>query len=1516
MKKSLAHSPNRKTKTNLSSTRHAANSPRESTARKLLALSSVLIMSALIVAVAIQIRTARAFVGGVNITSLGTPFTQNFDTLPASGSATWTNDSTIPGWYHARTGTGTTIVANNGSSNAGNLYSYGTGTATDRALGSVGSGNAAVGNLFWGVRLENQTGSTITSLQISYTGEQWRNSAAAAQTVTFSYVVGNDLGSLSDFQASGTAVPALDFTSPITGGAAGALDGNLAANRVSLSFSITGLSIANGNQIFIRWSDPDHTGADHGLSIDDFSVTANGGPPVPSLSVDNPTVTEGNSGTTTATFTVSLTAPAGPGGVTFDIATADDSAQDDNPATEDNDYVPNSLTGQTIPAGSSTYAFNVLVNGDTTPEPNETFFVNVTNITGASAGDVQGLGTINNDDVALTPIHDIQGPGASSPIVGSSVTTTGIVTGVRSNGFFIQEPDATVDADPATSEGILVFTGGAPPAAAAIGNLVQVTGTVAEFVPAQDPFQPPLTELTSPSAVLLTTGNPLPVPIPLTLTFPDPAGPHDQLERVEGMRASVSSLTVTGPTLGNINEANATATSTGVFYGVVTGVPRPFREAGIPAPDPAPSGGGTIPPIPRFDSNPERIRVDSDGLTGSAAINVVSGSVVTGLVGPLDFSFRTYTILPDPTPAPVVITGGQVTPDPVSVATADEFTVASYNLQRFFDTVNDPGIGEPVLTPAAFDMRLNKASLGIRNLLRSPDIIGIVEIENLTTLQALAARISADAIAASQPDPEYDAFLVEGNDIGGIDVGFLVKTSVVFGSTPRVSVVEVQQENAGELLVNPDSSTSLLNDRPSLRLNAIINHPGGATFPVTVIVNHLRSLGDANSEQPGSNGWPTDGARVRAKRQKQAESLANLVQSRQTADPTENIVLVGDFNAFEFNDGLGDSMNVIIGTPPPDNETAVPGDGVDLVNPDLDNLFDTAPPADRYSFIFDGNAQSLDHIVVNQPLINTTTARRVEHPRINADHPETARNDGTNGVRLADHDPIVGFFSVAGFGGADLAVTKTDSPDPVSSGSNLTYTINFTNNGPTSADTVTVTDAVPANTTFVSATVTTGSGWSTSSPAVGATGNVVFSKGTVASGETATFTMVVNVSASTADGTVITNSAVAASTTSDPDSDNNTGTATTTVASSADLALTKGDAPDPVIAGNSLTYTVNFVNNGPSAASTVSVSDTLPTGTTFVSATVSSGTGWSTTSPAVGGTGTVTFTKPSVPPSETATFTIVVLVTPSVTAGTVLSNTATASSATTDPTPGNNSATATTTVQRQSDLAVTKTTTALSAVPGGNLTYTITARNNGPSDSSSVSVTDPVPANTTFVSAAVTSGTGWTVSAPAVGATGNIVFQKSVLAPNETATFTVVVKVNTVVSASQITNQVSITGASTDPVATNNTATVNTSLFDVCIFDPTKKLLLRFSKATGAWQIDDCAKRTSISGQGLGEVIGCKINLKHPNAASGSKGSTGVTINATANTCTGIGTATIVINGVTTTLTDPNVNDSTCSCPL
>ena len=122
-----------------------------------------------------------------------------------------------------------------------------------------------------------------------------------------------------------------------------------------------------------------------------------------------------------------------------------------------------------------------------------------------------------------------------------------------------------------------------------------------------------------------------------------------------------------------------------------------------------------------------------------------------------------------------------------------------------------------VLTAAAFETRLAKASRAIRESLRLPDVLGVVEMENLATLQTLAARIGTDAVAAGLPDPGYAAYLVEGNDIGGIDVGLLVKTAPVAVDVPRVEVVSVAQEGLTTTYTNPNTGAlEILNDRPPL----------------------------------------------------------------------------------------------------------------------------------------------------------------------------------------------------------------------------------------------------------------------------------------------------------------------------------------------------------------------------------------------------------------------------------------------------------------------------------------------------------------------------------------------------------------------------------------------------------------------------------------------------------------------------------------------------------------------------
>ncbi|WP_440106338.1 beta strand repeat-containing protein [Acidovorax sp. BL-A-41-H1] len=178
---------------------------------------------------------------------------------------------------------------------------------------------------------------------------------------------------------------------------------------------------------------------------------------LPNLTINDVSLNEGNAGITNFTFTVSLSAPAGPGGVNFNIATANGSA------TAGTDYVANSLTSQTIPAGSTTYMFTVLVNGDTLNEPSETFFVNVTGVTNAVVVDGQGVGTIVNDDplpgLSIDDVSVVEGnAGTASAVL--TVTLNAASGQTVSVNYATADGTATQPADYTSASGTLTFTPG------------------------------------------------------------------------------------------------------------------------------------------------------------------------------------------------------------------------------------------------------------------------------------------------------------------------------------------------------------------------------------------------------------------------------------------------------------------------------------------------------------------------------------------------------------------------------------------------------------------------------------------------------------------------------------------------------------------------------------------------------------------------------------------------------------------------------------------------------------------------------------------------------------------------------------------------------------------------------------------------------------------------------------------------------------------------------------------------
>jgi hypothetical protein len=194
----------------------------------------------------------------ISMTSVDAAYTQDFDTLASIGTS-----SAVPnGWYFLESGTNAnaTYAAGDGSSNTGNTYSFGSLNSPERALGMLQS-NSLVPMI--GAAFANDTGREVNSIEISYTGEQWRMGAAGRiDWLDFQYSL--DQGTWFD-------VDALDFISPVTGGTIGALDGNSASTLIS--HNLTGLSVPSGSTFWIRWTDFNVSGADDGLAIDNFSLT-------------------------------------------------------------------------------------------------------------------------------------------------------------------------------------------------------------------------------------------------------------------------------------------------------------------------------------------------------------------------------------------------------------------------------------------------------------------------------------------------------------------------------------------------------------------------------------------------------------------------------------------------------------------------------------------------------------------------------------------------------------------------------------------------------------------------------------------------------------------------------------------------------------------------------------------------------------------------------------------------------------------------------------------------------------------------------------------------------------------------------------------------------------------------------------------------------------------------------------------------------------------------------------------
>jgi predicted extracellular nuclease len=709
------------------------------------------------------------------------------------------------------------------------------------------------------------------------------------------------------------------------------------------------------------------------VTDNDTAITA-------SIAVAPASANEGNTGNNTRTVTVTLSAPMQCGDFTYSIATS-------GTATSGTDYQAFGVAGGTIPAAATQATHSLTINGDLDTESDETVMLTLTGSgTNVSLGTDVATATIVNDDIATTyRIHEIQGAGAFSPIVidpypndgtivggvevkvvGAIVTavTTNDASPAAANGFFMQSSDTEADADPLTSEGIFVFTGGAP--TVQIGDVVTVVGQAQERY-----SQTQISTSVAGSTILITGTGPLPTAAmwssasgipsrdPANLSCPG-TGPGTGLnagtnfECFEGMRVTMPAATVAASNQRRPSDLYAEA------YVTPWGTPS-RREKGLLF-GLTPEAGNAAAGV--WDGNPELIEIDGDE-AGLALGELTAGSTF-GATGVIAYSFGDYEFYPTEF-LPIQI---QAVPEAVmDPAGGSELTIASFNTQHLCDDdladdcerdtpqIYPPAGGTPVGTPFDYAEKTRKVSSYILNVLNAPDVIGLQEVDSQTTLEALATQISND------DGPVYQSFLVDGNDPGGIDVGFMVRTD-------RISGASVEQFYKNKKWYDPTIDCPNLpvpqafpcedlHDRPPLLLRATFNGQ-----PFAVINNHTKAIGNVDSDTVPGN-------RDRAKRFLQAQDIATLVQQFQTAaGPFDGLgtagiplILVGDYNAFEHTDGHVDVVGLVAGTYVNDenecNAELEDGQGIvtcnlvtNIVNPPLYNTTLAVPEAERASYQF------------------------------------------------------------------------------------------------------------------------------------------------------------------------------------------------------------------------------------------------------------------------------------------------------------------------------------------------------------------------------------------------------------------------------------------------------------------------------------------------------------------------------------------------------------------------------------
>ncbi|WP_271254232.1 esterase-like activity of phytase family protein [Pseudanabaena sp. Chao 1811] len=621
----------------------------------------------------------------------------------------------------------------------------------------------------------------------------------------------------------------------------------------------------------------------------------------------------------------------------------------------------------TIANGATTGSVTFTVVDDAVVEGTETATLSISNpSSGLALGSTTSLNiAIADNDVVVSPnvrIHDIQGAGHISAYAGQAVTgVAGIVTAIASNGFYLQDPNP--DANDATSEGIFVFTSSAP--TVQVGDSILVNGNVSEFRPGGSANNLTITQIVSPVITKLSSGNTLPSAtilgnggraIPNQIISNDAASGNvensgtgfdpaqdgiDFYESLEGMLVQVTNPVATSPTA---NFTTNSGSSEEIWVLADNGANATSRT----------SRGSSL--ITANDFNPERIQIDDLNNSSVLLPNVNVGAQLSSITGVVSYDFNNYEVLVSN--APTVVQPSTLQKEVTNLTgSATQLTVATFNVENL-----DPS-----------DTTFNAIASAIVTNMKSPDIINLEEIQDNNgatndgtvdanvTLQTLINAIAA----AGGPTYEYRQINPVNNQDGG-QPGGNIRVAFLF-NRDRVNFVEGSlQRLIDSNLTDGDAFAS---SRKPLVGKFVFNGQ-----EVTVIGNHFNSKG---GDQPlfGPNQPATLSSEVQ--RNQQATIVKDFVQGLLATNPNANVVVAGDLNDFEFSSPLSI-----------------------LESGGLNTLVETLPANERYTYNFQGNAQTLDHILASNNLSSKLDGFDVVH--INSEFAD----------QISDHDPIVARFNL------------------------------------------------------------------------------------------------------------------------------------------------------------------------------------------------------------------------------------------------------------------------------------------------------------------------------------------------------------------------------------------------------------------------------------------------------------------------------------------------------------------------